>query len=115
MQSLKAGQTKTHVLYANLIEEHRKFEARKESGGESFLASFDDEMRSRKVNGEPGSFTEPQYHHLLADLYGAGVDTSLTTLRWFLLYMAIYPEEQVTISKIIPARAGRKFSSLCEI
>lgn len=52
----------------------------------------------RKENaGETGYFTEPQLYHLLADLFGAGTDTTLTTLRWFLLFMAAYPEEQVLI------------------
>ena len=30
----------------------------------------------------------------MADLFGAGLDTTLTTLKWALLYLATYPEVQ---------------------
>ena len=40
------------------------------------------------------SFSEEQLCHLVADLFGAGLDTTLTTLKWALLYLATYPEVQ---------------------
>lgn len=91
MKSLIEGKLKSHQLYQNIIDEHR---ARCEKT-DSFLAAFDEEMRSRTDAGNIGHFTQPQFYHLLADLFGAGVDTTLTTLRWFLLFMAVYPDEQV--------------------
>ena len=40
------------------------------------------------------SFSEEQLCHLVADLFGAGLDTTLTTLKWALLYLATYPKVQ---------------------
>ncbi|XP_032673775.1 cytochrome P450 306a1 isoform X2 [Odontomachus brunneus] len=93
MHSLIDGKMKSHQVYQMIIDEHR---ARREKT-DSFLAAFDEEMRSRADAGTTGYFTRPQFYHLLADLFGAGVDTTLTTLRWFLLFMAVYPDEQKKI------------------
>jgi len=89
--SLIDGKRKTHQIYQMFIDEHR---ARLEKT-DNFLAAFDDVMRNNA--DDPGYFTQTQCHHFLADLYGAGTDTTLTTLRWFLLFMATHPVEQVCL------------------
>ena len=94
MKLLIDGQIKTHKIYENILREHQnnpiKFN--------NFLSSFNEEMQRRiQGNEDIGSFTEKQCFYLLADIHGAGVDTTLTTLRWFILLMAAYPEEQVKI------------------
>ena len=40
---------------------------------------------------------------MVADLFGAGLDTTLTTLKWALLYLASHPETQ----EIIRAEIGK--------
>ena len=41
--------------------------------------------------------SDEQLYHLIADLFGAGLDTTLTTLKWALLYFASYPNLQDVI------------------
>ncbi|XP_028044918.2 cytochrome P450 306a1 [Monomorium pharaonis] len=105
MKSLIDGKVKTHQLYQTIIDEHR---ARREKT-DNFLAAFDEAM-STNVNS--GFFTQPQFYHLLADLFGAGTDTTLTTFRWFLLFMAAYPDEQKIIQNEMNELLGQKLSTL---
>lgn len=90
MESLIDGKLKTHQQYQTIIDEHR---ARGEKT-DSFLSAFDEAMSTSVDNGY---FTQQQFYHLLADLHGAGTDTTLTTFRWFLLFMAAHPDEQVRL------------------
>lgn len=89
MESLIDGKLKTHQQYQTIIDEYR---ARGEKT-DNFLAAFDEAMS----NADNEYFTQQQFYHLLADLHGAGTDTTLTTFRWFLLFMAAYPDEQVRL------------------
>jgi ecdysteroid 25-hydroxylase len=57
----------------------------------------------RRAN-DPGTFTMAQLHHVLADLFGAGTDTAMTTIKWVLLYMIRHPDVQVRSFAIPPAR-----------
>ena len=88
------GQMKTHNLYKKWIDEHRD-EPTKE---DNFLAAFNNEMTK---DPKSAFFDVPQFYYLLADLYGAGTDTTLTTLRWFILLMAAHPVEQVRQIKFV--------------
>jgi len=63
---------------------------------DDLMAMFMKEM-TKRTNDCKGShyFTEKQCCFLLSDLFGAGVETTVNTLRWFLLYMALNQEIQV--------------------
>lgn len=65
--------------------------------GECILDKFLQEQKKRFDAGEESSMfvKDEQLHYLLADMFGAGLDTTSVTLAWFLLYMAMYLEEQV--------------------
>ena len=57
--------------------------------------------RRRQFNGDDvGTFTIIQLYHVLADMFGAGTDTALTTIKWIVLYMILYPDVQVNFHKI---------------
>lgn len=67
--------------------------------GECILDNFLLEQKRRFETGDDGAkyVTDEQMLYLLADMFGAGLDTTSVTLAWFLLFMALYPEEQVWV------------------
>lgn len=65
------------------------------------MAMFMKEITKRKNDKDPNFFTEKQCNFLLSDLFGAGVETSVNTLRWFLIYMALNNDIQVNKHNII--------------
>ncbi|XP_043499324.1 cytochrome P450 306a1 [Polistes fuscatus] len=96
MYNLIDGKVQTHQIYQKIIDEHRSNPV----NNDSILSAFNDEMTNRMMESNNlGYFTEQQYYHLLADIFGAGTDTTLTTLRWFLLFVAAYPQEQEKIRR----------------
>ncbi|XP_033220454.1 cytochrome P450 306a1 [Belonocnema kinseyi] len=95
MKYVVDGQTRTHEEYKKIINNYEN----QPTNADNFLAAFVTEMKKRNSTGEIGSFADPQIFFLLADMFGAGVDTTITTLRWFLLFMAVYPNEQEEILK----------------
>lgn len=57
--------------------------------GDCLMGAYFGEM------GRGGFFNKVQFNYLMADVFGAGVDTTLATLRWFLLFMGLNPDWQV--------------------
>jgi ecdysteroid 25-hydroxylase CYP306A1 len=86
------GQIKSHDYYQTLILDRIK--RRKSVPGvdednlvENIIDAFLDE-KGRRGEGDEGFYSTTQFHHLLADMFGAGLDTTMTSLRWFILFMA---------------------------
>ncbi|XP_066995609.2 cytochrome P450 306a1 [Anabrus simplex] len=105
MEYLLSGKEKSHQLYASMIAEHN-------SEADDVIGAFLSEMKRRNDIGDEGFYTVPQFHHLLADLFGAGLDTTLTTLRWFILFMAQHPNVQARIHEELDEVLGKRWPTL---
>lgn len=90
MDFLISGKLETHKVYQKIIEEQAELlkNAQDESGvnnnnitniAQAFLA----ERERRKDEPEmiEKFYNDQQFYHLLADIFGAGLDTTLTTIR----------------------------------
>jgi ecdysteroid 25-hydroxylase CYP306A1 len=93
------GKLKTAEVYQTIISDHMK---RRKSVLEDDSNSLLDDMidafldeKERRGEGEDGFYSTTQLHHLLADMFGAGMDTTVTTLWWFVLFMARHSDAQV--------------------
>ncbi|KAJ8917691.1 hypothetical protein NQ315_005138 [Exocentrus adspersus] len=112
MDFLLDGKLKTHKIYQEIIDEQAKYLKNQT------LDSLDDNknitnltqaflMERHKLEHNPGFvqkfYNDQQFYHLLADIFGAGLDTTLTTLRWYLLYLAKHTAIQTNIRAEIQA------------
>jgi ecdysteroid 25-hydroxylase CYP306A1 len=96
------GKEKTHEYYQTIILSHIQKRESFSKDEENFLIdniidAFLDEKK-RRAESDGGFYSTAQFYHLLADLFGAGLDTTLTTLCWFLLFLAEHVDVQVRSS-----------------
>lgn len=99
MKFLVEGKEKTHEYYQTIILNHIQKRQSFSKDEENFL--LDDMIdaflneKKRRAESDGGFYSTAQFHHLLADLFGAGLDTTLTTLSWFFLFLAEHADVQV--------------------
>lgn len=83
---LMNGKQATHRIYQRIIDEQSKILLKQnisEADCTNFIDAFLIERQKREHIEEYQKFyCEKQFHHLLADVFGAGLDTTLTTLRY---------------------------------
>ncbi|XP_015267709.1 PREDICTED: cytochrome P450 2J2 [Gekko japonicus] len=94
------GQIKSFVK--EKIEEHKAGWSPSET--RDFIDAYLNEMAKEET---PVSFHEENLLQSTVDLFFAGTETTSTTLRWGLLYMAIYPEVQAKVQGEIDSVIGQ--------
>nr|QZM07476.1 cytochrome P450 monooxygenase CYP306A1 [Lasioderma serricorne] len=115
MEFLIDGKLETHKFYKKLIEEEEILLSSVDQP-ENVIQAFLLERQKRKGSPEECFYDDQQFFHLLADFFGAGLDTTLTTLRWYLLYMALNPRIQSEVyEEIVGVCKERKNVSLDDL
>ncbi|KAL8202300.1 UNVERIFIED_CONTAM: Cytochrome P450 2J2, partial [Gekko kuhli] len=85
-----------------VIEEHKAVWSPSQT--RDFIDAYLNEMAKEDT---PASFHEENMLQSTIDLFFAGTETTSTTLRWALLYMAIYPEVQAKVQAEIDSVIGQ--------
>ncbi|XP_024081341.1 cytochrome P450 306a1 isoform X2 [Cimex lectularius] len=102
LRYLKDGKSETHKVYKEISDGSS-------TDGEHLLANY----KAAMANSQGRHFEEKQMFHVLADMFGAGTDTTLSTLRWFLLFMAVNPSIQSRVrEELEKALNGRQDPTL---
>ena len=71
-----------------------------------------DAFLNEKKLSEAKGVESPAFHSgnlspLVADLFGAGTETTATTLRWAMLYMMAYPDVQARVQRELDGVTAR--------
>jgi cytochrome P450 len=78
-----------------------------EKDATNYTTAYLKELNKRQTSEEStGSFSEWQLHFTLADLWIAGMETTVTTLKWAFLYLILNPDVQEKIFKEIQSVIG---------
>ncbi|XP_022106606.1 cytochrome P450 2J6-like isoform X2 [Acanthaster planci] len=91
--------TENFFNYINiLLKEHSKGQS--SDLPQDFIDMFEDEQKVKERQGVKSLALLPEnLKHIVGDLFGAGSETTATTLRWGMLYMIAHPEIQRRVQK----------------
>ncbi len=100
---MTVGQT-LQTFYIKMIEEGKKKFASGEEPSD-FVTMYLAEMKKEKAS----RITEDWLQQLISDFFMAGSETTATTLKWCMLYMAMYPEVQAKVQQEMDDLYGHVF------
>ncbi|XP_068819655.1 cytochrome P450 2J2-like isoform X3 [Capricornis sumatraensis] len=103
-QTLFRKWEKLKMFVANVIENHRK--DWNPAAARDFIDAYLQEIEKHKGNAT-SSFHDENLIYSTLDLFLAGTETTSTTLRWGLLFMAMYPEIQEKVQAEIDRVLGQ--------
>lgn len=97
MNFLLNGIAKTHRVYDDIADECER--TLDNESRDSILRRFLLEKRDREERNDElaKNCTRKQLNYLLADIFGASLDTTLCTLRWYMLLIAKHHDVQEKI------------------
>ncbi|KAM8999286.1 cytochrome P450 2J2 [Sarcophilus harrisii] len=101
-QKLFRENTKVKSFVEDVIKQHK--ENLNEEEPQDFIEAYLKELSKDNIHY---SFNENNLVYCTLDLFFAGTETTSTTLRWALLYMALYPEIQGKIQAEIDRVIGQ--------
>lgn len=96
MKFLLTGLAQTHKVYDEIADECERTLDTSDECRDSILRRFLLEKRDRETRNDElaKNCSRKQLNYLLADLFGASLDTTLSTLRWYLLMIALNKDAQ---------------------
>ncbi|XP_053777566.1 cytochrome P450 2J2 [Desmodus rotundus] len=103
-QALLSKWEKLKLFVSHVIEKHKREWNPDET--RDFIDAYLKEME-KHVSNATSSFHEENLIIITLDLFLAGMETTATTLRWALLYMAFYPEIQEKVHAEIDRVLGQ--------
>ena len=93
------------MFYTAIIDDHRKHF---DSGNlRDFTDVYLNQINQAKETGLSSHVNERNLRSTIGQLFAAGSETTVTALRWALLYMIAYPEVQRKVQREIDDAVGR--------
>lgn len=105
----KRIQTRAQYFMTNFVEPFVKkkgYDEFDENNLDNFIAMYIADMNKKLRAGEPTSMSHESLKKTIYDVFGAGMETLATTVKWSILYLLHYPEIQEKIHNEIMREVG---------